>query len=63
MRVPTLAELHEIFHGQTGGSLELVAGKHYRCDSPNAEARKDGSLAYKITRYSEFRNIPSTGGD
>ena len=29
---------------------ELVAGKHYRCDTANAEARKDGSLAYKITR-------------
>jgi hypothetical protein len=34
---------------QAGGSLELVAGKHYRCDTANAEARKDGSLAYKIT--------------
>ena len=45
-----LAELHEIFLGQGGGALELVAGKHYRCDSANAEVRKDGSLAYKITR-------------
>jgi hypothetical protein len=49
MRAPALAELHEIFLGQAGGSLELVAGKHYRCDTANAEARKHGSLAYKIT--------------
>ena len=28
MRAPTLAELREIFLGQAGGSLELVAGKH-----------------------------------
>jgi hypothetical protein len=33
MRAPALAELHEIFLGQAGGALELVAGKHYRCDS------------------------------
>jgi hypothetical protein len=45
MRAPALAELHEIFLGQAGGSLELVAGKHYRGDTANAEARKDGSLA------------------
>jgi hypothetical protein len=49
MRAPALAELHEIFLGQAGGSLELVTGKHYRCDTANAEARKDGSLAYKTT--------------
>jgi hypothetical protein len=30
MRAPALAELHEIFLGQSGGALELVAGKHYR---------------------------------
>ncbi len=40
----------EIFLCQAGGSLELVAEKHYRCDTANAEPRKDGSLAYKITR-------------
>jgi hypothetical protein len=49
MRAPALAELHEIFLGQAGGAFELVAGKHYRCDTANAEVRKDGSLAYKIT--------------
>ena len=49
MRAPAIAELHEIFLGQAGGALELVAGKHYRCDTAN-EVRKDGSLAYKITR-------------
>jgi hypothetical protein len=27
---PALAELHEIFLGQTGSALELVAGKHCR---------------------------------
>jgi len=43
MRAPALADLHEIFLGQAGGALELVAGKHYRCDSANAEVRKDGS--------------------
>ena len=43
-------ELHESFLGQAGGALELVAGKHYRCDTANAEVRKDGSSAYKITR-------------
>ena len=36
MRAPALAELHEIFLGQAGGSLELVGGKHYRCDTANA---------------------------
>jgi hypothetical protein len=41
--------LHEIFLCQGGGTLELVAGKHYRCDTANAEVRKDVSLAYKIT--------------
>ena len=50
MRAPALAELHEIFLGQARGALELVTGKHYRCDTANAEVRKDGSLAYKITR-------------
>ena len=49
VRAPALAKLHEMFLGQAGGSLELVAGKHYRCDTANAEVRKDGSLAYKIT--------------
>ena len=34
---PALAELHEIFLGQAGGALELIAGKHYRCDTANAE--------------------------
>jgi hypothetical protein len=38
-----------IFLCQGGGPLELVAEKHYRCDTANAEVRKDGSLAYKIT--------------
>jgi hypothetical protein len=52
MRAPALAELHEIFLGQAGSALELFAGKHYRCDTANAELRKDGSLAYKITRIS-----------
>ena len=33
-----------------GGPLELVAGKHYRCDTGNADVRKGASLAYKITR-------------
>ena len=28
MRAPASAELHEIFLGQAGGALELVAGKH-----------------------------------
>ena len=28
MRAPASAELHEIFFGQAGGALELVAGKH-----------------------------------
>jgi hypothetical protein len=28
MRAPALAELREIFLGQAGGALELVAGKH-----------------------------------
>jgi hypothetical protein len=41
-----------VFLGQAGGALELVAGKHYRCDTANAEVSKDGSLAYKITRIS-----------
>jgi hypothetical protein len=52
MRAPALAELHEIFLGQAGSALELFAGKHYRCDTANAELRKDDSLAYKITRIS-----------
>ena len=50
MRASTPAELHEIFFGQAGGALELVAGKHCRCDTANAEVGKDASLAYKITR-------------
>jgi hypothetical protein len=37
-RRPVLAELHESFLGQAGGALELAAGKHYRCDTANAEA-------------------------
>ena len=41
MRAPALAELREIFLGQAGGALELVAGKHYRCDTANDELRKD----------------------
>jgi hypothetical protein len=28
MRAPALAKLREIFLGQAGGALELVAGKH-----------------------------------
>ena len=52
MRAPALAKLREIFLGQAGGALELVAGKDHRCDTANAEVRKDGSLAYKITRIS-----------
>jgi len=51
MRAPALAKLREIFLGQAGGALELVAGI-YRCDTANAEIRKDGSLAYKIARIS-----------
>jgi hypothetical protein len=43
-------KVNEIFLVQAGGALELVAGKHYPCDTANAEIRKDGSLAYKITR-------------
>jgi hypothetical protein len=52
MRVPALAKLHEIFLSQGGGPFELVAGKHYLCDTANAEIQKDASLAYKITRIS-----------
>ena len=52
MRAPALAKLHEIFLGQGGGPFELVAGKHYLCDTANAEIQKDASLAYKITRIS-----------
>ena len=33
MRAPALAELHEIFLGQGGGTLELVAGKHCQYDT------------------------------
>ena len=61
---PALAELHEIFLGQSGGSFELVAGKHYHVDTANAEVRKDASLAYKITRIclvpSMGRSIPES---
>ena len=52
MRAPALAKLHEIFLGQGGGPFELVAGKHYLCDTANAEIQKGASLAYKITRIS-----------
>jgi hypothetical protein len=52
MRAPALAQLHEIFLGQGGSPFELVAGKHYLCDTANAEIQKDASLAYKITRIS-----------
>jgi hypothetical protein len=52
MRVPALAKLHEIFLGQGGVPFELVAGKHYLCDTANAEIQKDASLAYTITRIS-----------
>jgi hypothetical protein len=52
MRAPALAERREIFLGQAGGALELVAGKHYGYDTANADLRKDGSLAFKITRIS-----------
>jgi hypothetical protein len=41
MRAPAFAELHKIFLGQAGGAVELVAGKHYRCDTANDELRKD----------------------
>jgi hypothetical protein len=44
-RHPVLAELHESFLGQAGGALELAAGKHYQCDTANAEVRKDGRPA------------------
>jgi hypothetical protein len=40
MGAPALAELHEIFLDQAGGALELVAGKHCRCDTANAEVTK-----------------------
>jgi len=46
MRAPAFAELHEIFLGQAGGALELVAGKHYGCDTANAELRK--TVFYRI---------------
>ena len=49
MGAPALAKLHEIFLGQGSGALELLAGKHYRCDTANAGVRKEGYLAYKIT--------------
>ncbi len=49
MRAPPPAELHEILLGQGRGPLELVVGKHCRCDTANAEVGKDASFAYKIT--------------
>jgi hypothetical protein len=52
MRASALAQLREIFLGQGGSPFELVAGKHYLCDTANAEIQKDASLAYKITRIS-----------
>ena len=58
MRAPSLAELHETFLGQAGGSLELVAGKHHRCDTANAEARKDGSLAHIKKRNNRCAHNP-----
>jgi len=33
MGAPALTELHEIFLGQGGGTLELVAGKHCQYDT------------------------------
>ena len=66
MGAPALAQLYEIFLGQGGGALELVAGKHCRCDTAKAEVRKDASLAYKITRISLapfFAGGPSFGHD
>jgi hypothetical protein len=44
MRAPALAELHEIFLRQDGSALELFAGKHYRCDTANAELGKDRAI-------------------
>jgi hypothetical protein len=41
MRASAPAELHEIFVSKSGGPLELVAGKHCRCDTANAEVGKD----------------------
>src|SRR5438105_758199 len=55
MRAPALAELHEIFLGQAGGALELVAGKHYRCDTANAEVGKDGSYRGTLVSKIGFR--------
>jgi hypothetical protein len=52
MRSSAPAELHIILLGQGRGSLELVAGKHCRCDTANVEVGKDASLAHKITPYS-----------
>src|SRR5258708_13697557 len=46
MRAPALAELHEIFFGQAGGALELVAAKHYRCYTPNTKLRKHAPLSH-----------------
>jgi hypothetical protein len=37
IRAPALAKLHQIFLGQGGGPLELVAGRHYLCDTANPE--------------------------
>ena len=58
VRAPALAKLHEIFLGQGGRPFELVAGKHYLCDTANAEIQKDASLAYKITRISLVPSLP-----
>jgi hypothetical protein len=53
--------VNEIFLGQAGGALELVAGKHYRCDTANAGVRKDGSLAHKITRICLVPSLEQPG--
>src|SRR5215471_16058269 len=47
MRAPAPAELHVIFLGQGRGPLELVAGKHYRCDTANAETRNDSLISWQ----------------
>jgi hypothetical protein len=45
MRAQALAKLHKIFLAEGGGALELIAGKHYRCDIANAEVPERGFLS------------------
>jgi hypothetical protein len=50
MRASAPAELYEIFLGKSGGPLELVAGKHCRCDTANAAVGKDASGSFDSVR-------------